>query len=92
MECFSTLIAKIKLGFTRPFAGHNRPTYPQLVMSYSNNVCLGNWFEDRIQKNNPGPRVLCDYGYRIFDTGESKKNIPRTSSPDLVPRKLLLSL
>jgi len=41
-------------------------------MTYSNSVCLGNWFEDRVQKSSTGPRVLSDYGYRIFDTDASR--------------------
>mmetsp|Transcript_15491 Transcript_15491/g.30925 ORF Transcript_15491/g.30925 Transcript_15491/m.30925 type:complete len:255 (+) Transcript_15491:127-891(+) len=41
-------------------------------MTYSNSVCLGNWFEDRIQKKAQGGRIIADYGYRIFDTDASR--------------------
>jgi hypothetical protein len=38
-------------------------------MVYNNAVCLGNWFEDRVQGPNSGTsRVLCDYGVRIYET------------------------
>ena len=39
------------------------------VKSYSNNVCLGNWFEDRVQaRSGRNGRVIADYGCRIFET------------------------
>mmetsp|Transcript_22013 Transcript_22013/g.41392 ORF Transcript_22013/g.41392 Transcript_22013/m.41392 type:complete len:255 (+) Transcript_22013:131-895(+) len=43
-------------------------------MTYSNSVCLGNWFEDRVQKQqgSKGGRIIADYGYRIFDTDASR--------------------
>lgn len=43
-------------------------------MTYSNSVCLGNWFEDRVQKasGKKGGRIIADYGYRIFDTDASR--------------------
>ena len=44
--------------------------------AYSNTVCLGNWFEDRIQsdkkKTTKNTRIIADYGYRIFDTDASR--------------------
>ena len=41
-------------------------------MTYSNSVCLGNWFEDKIQKQAKGGRIIADYGYKIFDTDASR--------------------
>ena len=40
-------------------------------MVYNNAVCLGNWFEDRVQGPNSGSsRVLCDYGVRLYETDQ----------------------
>jgi hypothetical protein len=45
------------------------------MTAYNHNVCLGNWFEDRVQgasEQKQGKRVIVDYGYRIFETDAAR--------------------